>query len=100
MALSAAGGIRPGGSDRVVLIWGDHAVENRWLEVSMRATANTGLTEADVFDFRNAVGETGNSAVDAVDTLLARSHQTWGMTALELIDLSGAKGVGWDEVPP
>jgi len=46
---------------------------------------------------------TANQRVDAIDTLIARENQTWAMTELELIDLSGVKSskhVGWDEVPP
>jgi hypothetical protein len=61
-----------------MLTWADNAIEKQWLEVSMLATENTGLEEADVFYFGNAIGETGNSAtnarVDATDMLGVRDH--------------------------
>ena len=37
--------------------------------------------------------------VDAIDTLIARNHQSWSMTELSLIELTGVKAskdVGWD----
>lgn len=75
--------VRPGagvdGSDRITLIWQNNnrdatvepheAVGKAWLEVTVKATPNTGLAAADVFYFGNAVGEVGNSSIDAmVDT--------------------------------
>ena len=66
------------GSDRVTIVWEDGAIRNQWLRVSIEATADTGLPEADVFYFGNAVGEVGNSATDArvnaVDVLLTRDN--------------------------
>ncbi|MDP6637593.1 MAG: lamin tail domain-containing protein, partial [Phycisphaerae bacterium] len=54
--------VRPGegvgGSDRVTLVWPDGAIANQWVEVTVLATADTGLAAADVFYFGNAVGET------------------------------------------
>jgi len=74
--------VRPGagvdGSDRVTLIWADGAIVNRWLRITVRATAATGLTAADVFYVGNTPGEVGNSpldaAVDATDEMLCRSQ--------------------------
>jgi ELWxxDGT repeat protein len=67
-----------GGSDRVTLTWLDHgraghsggsqAVANGWLEVTVKATANTGLAAPDVFSFGNLVGETGDRPDRAVVT--------------------------------
>jgi len=54
-----------GGSDRVTILWNDGAIVNTWLRVTIKATANTGLAEPDVFYFGNAIGETGNSPTDA-----------------------------------
>jgi hypothetical protein len=66
------------GSDRVTIVWSDNAIRRQWLQVTVLATPNTGLTAADVFYYGNAVGETGNSAadarVDAADMLAVRSH--------------------------
>jgi hypothetical protein len=54
-----------GGSDRVTLVWGADAVKKKWLQVTVLATAATGLPQPDAFCFGNAVGETGNSTGDA-----------------------------------
>jgi hypothetical protein len=63
VALRQGAGI--GGSDRVTLVWGADAPKKKWLQVSVLATAATGLLQPDVFYFGNAIGETGNSAADA-----------------------------------
>ncbi len=66
-SISVLPGAGTGGSDRVVLIWGNDAARRTWLEVRVRATLVTGLAMEDVFYFGNAVGETGNQAgIDAV----------------------------------
>ena len=61
--------VRPGEgigeSDRVVITFEDYAIQNEWLEVTVLANDHTGLLDDDVFYFGNAVGETGNSDVDA-----------------------------------
>ena len=112
---------------RVTMTWPDNTIQNQWLQVTVLANENTELAEPDVFYFGNAVGETGNSDLDAkvdvfdvletrdnprpffdpagidtvhdfnrdkrvnaIDTLIARNHQTWSGTALRLIDLSQA----------
>jgi len=74
--------VRPGkgtgGSDRVTIIWDDYAILNQWLRVEVLSTPNTGLPQADVFYFGNAVGESGNSAADAkvnaIDAIMARNN--------------------------
>ncbi len=58
-------GAGAGGSDRITIIWADNAIEKQWLEVTVLATANTGLSTADTFYLGNAIGETGNSPSDA-----------------------------------
>ncbi|MEX0655298.1 MAG: SBBP repeat-containing protein, partial [Phycisphaeraceae bacterium] len=66
VAVSVREGAGVGGSDRVTLIWDEaDAVKGAWLEVTVQANATTGLNEADVFYFGNAIGETGNLAGDA-----------------------------------
>ncbi len=61
--------VRPGdgagGSDRVTIVWPDKVIQKQWLQVTILATPNTGLVEPDVFYFGNAIGEGGNSIVDA-----------------------------------
>ena len=54
-------GAGTGGSDRVTLVWADGAILNAWLQVSMKANANTGLAAPDVFYFGNIAGDTGNA---------------------------------------
>jgi hypothetical protein len=53
--------VRPGegvgGSDRVTLIWANRAILNQWVEVTVRAGANTGLGTDDVFYLANLVGD-------------------------------------------
>jgi hypothetical protein len=72
--------VRPNadGTDRVTLIWPDSAIQNKWLQVTVLATGDTGLGAADVFYFGNAVGESGDSAGDArvtaADVLLTRGN--------------------------
>ncbi len=80
--------VRPGegtdGSDRITLIWSDNAelvdqIRQQWLQVTVRATATTGLASEDVFYFGNAIGESGNSTanarVDVADMLGVRDNQ-------------------------
>jgi hypothetical protein len=63
--------IRPGegvgGSDRVTFTWADGAIQKLWLQVTVLATANTGLAADDVHYWGNQVGETGNDATTAVN---------------------------------
>lgn len=58
-------GAGAGGSDRLTLLWGADAVKKQWLQVTVLASAATGLAQPEVFYFGNAIGETGNSATDA-----------------------------------
>jgi hypothetical protein len=62
--------VRPGagvgGTDRITIVWADNAVGRQWLQVTVLATANTGLVSSDVFYFGNATGESGNNAADAL----------------------------------
>ncbi|MEE8451314.1 MAG: hypothetical protein V3R99_05340, partial [Thermoguttaceae bacterium] len=55
-----------GGSDRVAIIWPDNAIKNQWLQVTVKATANTGLLDDDIFYFGNAPGEAGDNAVNTI----------------------------------
>jgi hypothetical protein len=67
------------GTDRVTLTWPDNAIRKTWLQVTVRATAGTGLASPDVFYFGNAVGESGNdpanARVTAIDETGARANQ-------------------------
>ena len=83
-SIYAPGGGGAGGSDRVTITWDDNVIQNQWLKVTVLADANTGLAAPDVFYFGNAIGESGNSAADAVvdstDEVASRTHKT-GFTA-------------------
>ncbi|MDB5333484.1 MAG: hypothetical protein JWP03_4635, partial [Phycisphaerales bacterium] len=57
-----------GGADRVALTWADGSIVGKWLQVSVLATARTGLTAADVFYFGNAPGATGTTTADPMVT--------------------------------
>ena len=65
-----------GGSDRVEIIWADGSVEKQWLQITVKADANTGLSAPDVFYFGNAPGDncnsTTNTYVDGSDFAGAR----------------------------
>jgi hypothetical protein len=52
--------------ERVTITWPDGAIKNQWLQVTIRATENTGLAHDDVFYFGNAIGETGNLPSSAI----------------------------------
>ncbi|MEE8453145.1 MAG: retropepsin-like aspartic protease, partial [Thermoguttaceae bacterium] len=76
-SISVREGNGVGGSDRVTILWDDHAIESRWLQVTVLATDETGLFEPDVFYFGNAVAEAGdqslNAIVNATDEIAARN---------------------------
>lgn len=67
------------GVSRVQIIWDDNLIQKQWLQVTVLPT-HTGLANADVFYFGNAVGESGNLAsntiVNATDQILARNSVT------------------------
>jgi hypothetical protein len=69
-----------GGSDRVTITWDDNVIQNQWLQVTVKADANTGLAAPDVFYFGNAIGESGdnpaNAVVDYQDELGSRTHKS------------------------
>jgi len=57
--------------ERVTIIWADGAISNQWLQVTVKATENTGLARNHAFYYGNAVGESLDSPtsafVDATD---------------------------------
>ena len=78
--VSVRQGAGVGGSDRVTITWDDNVIQNQWLQVTVKADANTGLAAADVFYFGNAIGESGdnpaNAVVDFQDELASRTHKS------------------------
>ena len=78
------------GSDRVEIVWPNNVIENEWLQVTVNATTDTGLTQPDVFYFGNAIGETGNSATDAIvnfaDAQGVQNHLSPGASTAPITD--------------
>ena len=74
-----------GNSDRVTITWDDNVIQNEWLQVTVLADANTGLSAPDVFYFGNAIGESGdnqaNAVVDPQDETASRTHKTGFLAA-------------------
>jgi hypothetical protein len=66
------------GWDRVTLTWPDGSILNEWLELTVRATAATGLAAPSVFYFGNLVGDVGDvadaPAVTTFDAMETRRH--------------------------
>jgi len=58
--LGYAGNVLP--DDRIEIIWADGSIVDRWLEVIVKANANTGLAAQDVFFFGNMPGDTNDEA--------------------------------------
>ena len=99
--------IRPGagvsGSARVELIWPNHstsassAIAGKWLQVTVKADANTGLSAANVFYFGNAIGDTGNSATDAAVTVAdvnaIKAHESAAAVAITNVFDNNRSGV-------
>ena len=81
--VSVRPGAGVGGSDRVTLLWTDFsplarsptmATVDGWLRVTVKANANTGLSQPDVFSFGNMIGETGDGT----------AASGWRVSALDL----------------
>ncbi|MGD9723991.1 MAG: LamG-like jellyroll fold domain-containing protein [Pirellulales bacterium] len=68
-AISVRHGAGVGGSARVSIVWHDHAIENTWLRVVVRANPSTGLQQADVFFFGNLVASAGMTDTHATVTI-------------------------------
>jgi hypothetical protein len=85
LSVTVRQGMGQSGSDRVTVLWSDRAIKNTWLQVTVKATAATGLPQTDVFYFGNAVGETGNNPINAVvdkqDEKLIAANRTGVMPA-------------------
>ncbi len=61
LSVTVRSGAGVSGSDRVELIWANGAIQQQWLEVTTKATPDTGLAANDVFFFGNEIGATGTS---------------------------------------
>ena len=78
LSINVRSGAGADGSSRVTILWPNNAIQKQWLQVTLLATAVTGLGAADLFYFGNAIGESGNSAADArvnaTDGIAARNN--------------------------
>ncbi len=63
--------VLPGGTPRVVLKWPDQSIMNRWLRVTIKANANTGLTQPEVYYLGHLQGETTGPDSDRFTILVA-----------------------------
>jgi hypothetical protein len=81
--ISVRRGAGAGGTDRVTLTWADRALRNTWLQLTVKAGADTGLPTEDVFYFGNLAGETGDSETELMvnNTDLVRSRAASGSVA-------------------
>ena len=80
------------GSDRVEITWADGSIMGEWLQVTIKANANTGLGAPDVFYFGNAPGESGNDPtntfVDGSDFAAARDSFTSDAPITDHVDFN------------
>jgi hypothetical protein len=78
LAVSVRVGAGVGGSDRIEITWANVAIVNQWLEVTLLATAASGLTEADVSFWGNKVADSGTSpGVGSFDTTSTDAAQVF-----------------------
>ena len=75
--------VRPlgGGVDRVTILWADNAIDNKWLQVSVLATAHTGLLDADVFSSATRSARPAISRATRSSTPPTRSSPATSRTA-------------------
>lgn len=84
---------------KVAIAFADGAIRNEWLQVTVKANENTGLSAPDVFYFGNLVGDTGNQpktpAVEAADLVRTRNAIGSGSAAItNLFDFDRSSAVG------
>ncbi|MCH2204056.1 MAG: VCBS repeat-containing protein, partial [Fuerstiella sp.] len=90
------------GSDRVTFTWADGTIKNQWLQVTVKANANTGLPSDDVHYWGHQFGETGNNAATTVnfdDTLLVLNNPSGFTPALidNAFDINRDARVNFDD---
>ena len=56
------------GADRITFTWPAGALKNQWVQVTVKANSDTGLTAPDVFYYGNLAGEMGDSRTSATVT--------------------------------
>lgn len=74
-ALAVRRGAGTGGSDRITLTWNYGAIVDKWLRVTVKANAQTGLAADDVFYFGSLVADAnGDGSVSRDDLAALNQH--------------------------
>lgn len=108
IAITVRAGAGAGGSDRIELVWGESAVKNAWLQVTLEGNdawggfnLGTGLPASDVFYFGSRIGDTGSgtdvaAVTSAADELAARFNLgvNQEITSLYDFDRNGVVSAG------
>ncbi len=80
LSVNTIPGAGDNGSDRVVIVFADNAIEKQWLQVTVKSNANTGLANPDVHYWGNWAGESGDNPLSTIvninDALAAVSNPT------------------------
>jgi len=87
-------GAGSGGTDRIELIWADGAIKHTWLQITVLATANTGLAANDVFYFGNNAGDAdGDGNTGYPDLVAIFLHNGQAVAAPNRYDVDGSGSV-------
>jgi hypothetical protein len=88
--------VTAGSPDRVLIQWANQSIVNRWLRVTVKATANTGLAAPEVYYLGHMLGEcTGLSgtvftvAFADITAIRNKAGQTVDASSVEDIDKNG-----------
>jgi parallel beta-helix repeat protein len=88
-AISVIPGGGAGGSDRVEITWASGAIKNQWLQVRVKASANTGLTTDDVFYWGNKIGSASSNVSPTATTFATTSTDA----AQVMASIGGGKSI-------
>ncbi len=108
IAITVRAGAGKNGSDRIELVWGDDAVKNAWLLITLEGNdawggfnRGTGLAASDVFYFGSRIGDTGSGTEEAAitsaaDELAVRANPgiNQGVTSIYDFDRNGVVSAG------
>ena len=77
------------GVQRFTLAWPDFVIKNQWLQVTVKAGSNTGLTKDDVFYFGNQVGDVAGTTA---------AGQPVSTDSFDLLDIKLNQGTSRDDI--
>ncbi|MEM6979881.1 MAG: GEVED domain-containing protein, partial [Planctomycetota bacterium] len=79
------------GSDRIRVTWEDNVIQRQWLQVTLKANVNTGLSSPDIHYWGNAIGDTYDSLFhtqsNATDQIRIRSNPRNFLNAAAVDDI-------------